>query len=123
MDREFYLALLRLIIFLPLVLLLAYLVVRYGLGHRVSLLRGQGQLEVLERLPLGPKHGLAVVRVAGRYFLLGLGEGTPALLAEIPDYPASGIQESEVPVYELTGGGEEAGPGGKFRFWKKRGSC
>lgn len=123
MDREFYLAVLRLIIFLPLVLLLAYAAVRYGLGRDWHSTRGRGELEILERLPLGPKNGLVVVRVAGRFFLIGLGDGVPALLAELPDYPSPEMQTSEIQVYELPPAGEGVSLKQRFKLGKKRDSC
>jgi flagellar protein FliO/FliZ len=99
MDRDLLLALLRLLIFFPLVLGLAYLTVRFGLGRATGRVAGPGQLELIERLPLSSKSNLAVVRCGGRYFLIGQGEGAPVLLAELPDYqalPATGEVEVEV---------------------------
>lgn len=100
MDGDFVLALLRLLIFLPLVLGLAYVTVRFGLGRAAGRVAGSGQLELIERLPLSNKSGLAVIRCGERYFLVGLGEGAPILLAELPDYPAAAAA-GEVQVYPL----------------------
>ncbi|ACX53112.1 flagellar biosynthetic protein FliO [Ammonifex degensii KC4] len=82
MDKELLWALLKLIIFLPLVLGLLYLTLRYGLGRRF--LPGRGQhLEVVEQIPLGPKAVLSLVRVGERYYLIGHGEGAVTLLKEL----------------------------------------
>ncbi|GFN24138.1 MAG: flagellar biosynthetic protein FliO [Thermoanaerobacteraceae bacterium] len=86
MERDLVLALLRLFLFLPLVLLLAYVTVRYGLGRAGALTPAADGLKVVARLPVGPKAALLVVRCGKRYFLIGVGEGPPALLAELPDY-------------------------------------
>ncbi|AKX93534.1 flagellar protein [Moorella thermoacetica] len=101
MDRELVLALVRLAIFLPLVLALAYITVRFGLGRVTGLATGSGNLEVLERVQLSNKTGLAVIRCGERYFLVGLGDGPPALLAELPDYPAEVAEAGEIKVYPL----------------------
>lgn len=101
MDRDFVLALLRLVIFLPLVLGLAYATVRLGLGRAAGRAVGPGQLELVERLPLNSKSGLAVVRCGDRHFLVGLGECAPVLLAELPDYPTVTATAGEVAVYPL----------------------
>ncbi|MBE3572676.1 MAG: flagellar biosynthetic protein FliO [Moorella humiferrea] len=115
MDRDFVLALLRLAVFLPLVLALAYVTVRLGAGRVGSRIAGPGRLEVVERLPLGSKSGLAVVRCGERYFLIGLGEGAPVFLTELPDYPAAAA--GEIPAYPLSYLGEEEGENGAMGPW------
>ncbi|NLW07568.1 MAG: flagellar biosynthetic protein FliO [Clostridia bacterium] len=103
MEQDMLMALLRLAIFLPLVLALAYLTVRYGLGRAMltKTATGNRQLEIVERLPLSNKAGLAVVRCGERYFLIGLGEGPPGLLTELPDYPVMAVTGGEVEMYPL----------------------
>lgn len=111
MEQDFTMALLRLFIFLPLVLLLAYATVKYGLGRAHFPLRGTGRLQVVARLPLGQKSALLVVRCGNRYFLLGVGEGPPVLLAELPDYT-----ENEVEVLEeLEENGEH-----RWKTWSQK---
>ncbi|MDN5361797.1 MAG: flagellar protein FliO/FliZ [Moorella sp. (in: firmicutes)] len=116
MDHDLLLALVRLAIFLPLVALLAYLTVRFGFGSATGLAAGSGELRLIERLQLNNKSGLAVVRCGERYFLVGLGEGPPALLAELPDYPATAAA-GDVRVFPLqtleTRGGDEVWARGK----------
>ncbi|MFH1035766.1 MAG: flagellar biosynthetic protein FliO [Pseudomonadota bacterium] len=46
---------------------------------------GGGAMRVIGRLPLGPKRGLALVEVADRVLLLGLGEQNISLLTTIDD--------------------------------------
>lgn len=101
MDRELVLALVRLAVFLPLVLVLAYITVRFGLGRVTGLAAGAGHLQVLERVQLSNKTGLAIIRCGDRFFLVGLGDGPPALLAELPDYPAGVAETGEIKVYPL----------------------
>jgi len=101
MDQDFARALLRVIIFLPLILTLAYLTVRFGMGRVTGTTSGDRQLEVIERLPLSSKAGLAVVRCGERYFLIGLGDGSPALLTELPDYPVMAAATREFKVCSL----------------------
>ncbi|WP_258359714.1 FliO/MopB family protein [Moorella sulfitireducens] len=124
MDREFVLALLRLVIFLPLVLGLAYVTLRLGMGRAAGRNVGPGQLELVERLPLSSKSGLAVVRCGDRHFLIGLGEGAPVFLAELPDYPAAVATGREVTVYPLRSLEEkekelpgQSHPGGVLAAW------
>lgn len=85
-DREFFWALLRLAIALPLVAGLAYLAVRYGLGRRVLMGRGR-YMQVIEQLPLGPKAYLTLVQVGRRYYLLAQQESSLILLQEFERLP------------------------------------
>jgi flagellar protein FliO/FliZ len=94
-DREFLLALIRLLIFFPLVLAGAYLTVKYGVGRFTPYTASNGFLQVVARLPVSPKSSLVVVRCGRRYFLIGVGEGPPVLLTELMDYG-----ESEMEVWE-----------------------
>ncbi|HBT47770.1 MAG TPA: flagellar biosynthetic protein FliO [Peptococcaceae bacterium] len=104
MDRELIAALFRLFLFLPLVLALAYVTVRYGLGRAGALAGGTGGMKIVARLPVGPKAALLVVRCGRRYFLIGVGEGPPALLAELPDYTegeaGEALEEKETSWWE-----------------------
>jgi flagellar biosynthetic protein FliO len=101
-EQDLAMALLRLLIFLPVVLALAYLTVRFGLGRAMTTTpAGSRQLEIMERLPLSNKAGLAVVRCGERYFLIGLGEGSPGLLTELPDYPLMAASSRELNLYPL----------------------
>ena len=101
MEQDFVMALLRVIIFLPIVLALAYLTVRFGMGRVTGTAVGGRQLEIIERLPLNNKTGLAVVRCGERYFLMGLGDNSLGLLTELPDYPVMAASTRELKVYSL----------------------
>lgn len=101
MDQDFAMALLRVIIFLPLTLALAYLTLRFGMGRVTGTPPGDRQLEVIERLPLSSKAGLVVVRCGDRYLLIGLGDGSPGLLTELPDYPVMAATTRELKAYSL----------------------
>ena len=88
MDWDFAWAVLRLVVLLPLVLVLAYMAVKFGVGRLVySSHPGTPGMQVLDRLPLGAKSSLIVVKVADRYFLLAHHEKTTGLIQELEDYP------------------------------------
>ncbi|HHX51437.1 MAG TPA: flagellar biosynthetic protein FliO [Clostridia bacterium] len=110
MEWEFWKALLRLAIFLPLVIGLAYWSIRFGATKGGYLTAASKNMRLMERLSLGPKTGLCIVQVAGRYYLLGVTEREVTFLQELTDYT-----ESE-PISE----GEKMA---LFRLWKgwKRG--
>jgi flagellar biosynthetic protein FliO len=87
---------------LGLVCLLAWGVLRLLARRGVG--RGRQMIEVRARCPLDPKRSLYVVEVAGRCFLIGAGDGSPSLLAELDraSLPAEGAPG------KLPGGGRFA---------------
>ncbi|HHW08101.1 MAG TPA: flagellar biosynthetic protein FliO [Clostridia bacterium] len=85
MEGDLWTAVLRVIIFLPLVVLLAYWSIKFG-ASRGQLWQGSGSMRVVERLPLGPKTGLCIVRVGEEYYLIGISEAGVSLLKELPHY-------------------------------------
>lgn len=66
---------------LGLVCVLAWVVLRLLARRGVG--RGRQMIEVRARCPLDAKRSLYVVEVAGRCFLIGAGDGSPSLLAEL----------------------------------------
>src|SRR5207237_8035165 len=66
---------------LGLVCLLAYLALRWLSRRGVG--QGRGPLQVLARCPLEPRRSVYLVEAAGRCFLIGVGDGPMALLAEV----------------------------------------
>ena len=97
MDIDFITAVLRLAIFLPLVILLAYVSLKYGLG-KVQKNSASSHMQVVDRVSLGPKAGLLVVKVAEEYFLLAVSEQQIQIIKELPGYPPV-----ESPSYAMTG--------------------
>jgi flagellar biosynthetic protein FliO len=63
------------------VCVVAWAVLRALTGKGVG--RASGAIRVVARCPLEPRRSLYVVEVAGRCFLVGVGEGPMAMLAEV----------------------------------------
>ncbi|NLO89015.1 MAG: flagellar biosynthetic protein FliO [Clostridia bacterium] len=96
MEWNLIFALLRIFILLPIVLFFIYIFIRYGLGRIVNPM-GQGYaMSVVDRLPVGPKSSLLVVRVAGKYYLIAQNEGSTTLLKELDSYPEISLGEGQV---------------------------
>jgi flagellar biosynthetic protein FliO len=85
---------------LGLVCLLAYLALR--LLSRRGLGRGEGPLRVLARCPLEPRRSVYLIETAGRCFLVGVGEGPMALLAEV-DRAALAAEPTPAPARGFAG--------------------
>jgi flagellar biosynthetic protein FliO len=77
---------------LGLVCLLAYVALRWLARRGVG--RSEGPLRVIARCALEPRRSVYVVQAAGRCFLVGVGDGPMALLAELD--PAA-VKATEVP--------------------------
>ncbi len=80
-------------LFGALALTLGLLAVAFAVLRRLPAVTGAraGGLELMQRLPLGPRQGVAVVRVAGRMIVVGVAEHGLSLLGEVTaeDWAAS----------------------------------
>jgi flagellar biosynthetic protein FliO len=90
---------------LGLVCLLAYVSLRFLARRGVG--RSSGPIRVLARCPLEPRRAVYLIEAAGRCFLVGVGDGPMAVLAELeaaaveraaaaPPAPQGGAAFSEV---------------------------
>lgn len=108
MAYSFWESLVRILLFLPLVLVLAYLMIKFGLSR--SLIRQQGRhLKVIDQVALSPKATINVVKVADKYYLIGATENQIVYLKEIDTYPEEDKRETShrfVEVLKKFKGGE-----------------
>lgn len=81
------LAFLRLAVALPLVLLLCVVLLKYLVPRMLSGMAGARRMRVVEQLSLGPKTGMSLVRVGGRYYLLAYHEGAVTVVKEMDELP------------------------------------
>lgn len=88
-SKDILFAFIRTIIALPLVLALAYVVIKYGLARRGLVKGEQGgrRMRVVEQMPLGPKGLLSLVEVGGRYYLLAHAETGVTVIKEYDTLP------------------------------------
>ncbi|MDY0001638.1 MAG: flagellar biosynthetic protein FliO [Polyangia bacterium] len=75
--------LLRTLIALLVVLVLAWVFLRWGLRRLLPGGATQGPLRVLGRLPLDGRRAVVLVEAAGRFLLLGVADGSVSLLSEL----------------------------------------
>lgn len=75
--------LLRTLLALVVVLVIAWILLRWGLRRLLPGGATPGPLEVLGRVPLDGRRAVVLVRAAGRYLVLGVGEGSVSLLVEL----------------------------------------
>jgi len=89
MDKELIFAFIRTIIALPVVVGLAYVVIKYGLARRGLAQGGTGgrRMRVVEQLPLGAKGLLHLVEVGDKYYLLAQSENGFTMIKELDRLP------------------------------------
>lgn len=75
--------LLSLVAVFAVVIVMAYFTAKF-IGGRFNARMATGGGRILENLPLAPNRSVCIVEIAGRVFLLGVGENV-SLLAEITD--------------------------------------
>lgn len=74
---------------LGVVCLVAWLALRFLAGRGVG--RAVGAVRVLARCPLEPRRSVYLIEAAGRCFLVGVGDGPMALLAELDGEKAKAL--------------------------------
>jgi flagellar biosynthetic protein FliO len=79
------------------VCLVAYLALRFLAGRGIG--RASGGVRVLARCPLEPRRSVYLIETAGRCFLVGVGDGPMALLAEVDAERA----RAEIPAPSTSG--------------------
>lgn len=118
-------ALLGMLTAVVVILLLAWLFTRYLAGRAPGAMRfsrnRNGNLRLLERMPMGREQYLAVVRAGETYLLLGVTGSQITLLRELSEQEASRWTEEEIGVPP------EGAPGASMPFrdalrevWKQR---
>ena len=91
MISDIYWYFLKLIFALPVVLFLAYYIVKFGLSRRFHLTGKGRSMQVIEQLPLGPKSVLSIVQVGQFYYLLAQQENGIVMLEKTDHLPETVI--------------------------------
>lgn len=87
-------AVLRIIVCLPIVGILAYLVIKYGLAKNYS--RTKGNLQLLEQVSVSPKATINIIRAGDEYFLVSATEKEVIVIKQLDNY-----QENNVPEFQF----------------------
>lgn len=100
MNNDLVWAMVRVLVALPLVLGLAYLVLKYGIARRYVMTTGNRRMRLVEQLPLGPKATLSLVTLGEAYFLLAHQDSSITLIKELGELPE--LEDIKIPnVVEL----------------------
>ncbi len=85
MSGDLVWAVVRLFVALPLILGLAYLILKYGLSRRYPVAGGKPRMKLVEQLPLGPKTTLSLVAFNGKHYLFAHQDNTIKLVKELDE--------------------------------------
>lgn len=99
MDYEFFGSLAKIIVFLPIVILLAYLSIRVGGGKMLKM--GQGKIiRVIEKVPLNNKTALSVVVINNKPYVVSSSEDEVKILMPLPEDCIDKLQEENKTLTE-----------------------
>ena len=88
--------LVQMVISVGLVCLLAYAILRWGLGRLAGAGNRTDKMEILDRLPVGPNRSIMVVRIASRFLVIGNTETGISLLSELSETDAREFADPQV---------------------------
>lgn len=99
MDSSFWLMLLKIIIFLPLVLILFYISVKFG-GSKLQSIQNGRMIKVLERVALSKDNSLVIVKIGEKGYVLASSNGKIEKLMELDDKELLEMESTkELPQY------------------------
>ena len=99
MDLQFFATLFKIIVFLPFVLMLIYISIKYGGGKLQDLQKGK-YMKVLDRLPLSKENSILVVKIGEKAYVISSAQGKIEIIFEIPKEDIIKIESSrEIPEY------------------------
>jgi len=100
MDLEFWTLLFKIIIFLPFILLILYLSLRYG-GNKLQKLQNGRYMKVLDRIALSKENSIIVVKIGEKAYAISSSSKDIQILFELPEEEISKIENiKELPQYD-----------------------
>ncbi|MBZ9688069.1 flagellar biosynthetic protein FliO [Clostridium estertheticum] len=100
MDLEFWTLLFKIIIFLPFILFILYLSLRYG-GNKLQKLQNGRYMKVLDRIALSKENSIIVVKIGEKAFAVSSSSKEINILFELPEGEISRIEKiKELPQYD-----------------------
>jgi flagellar protein FliO/FliZ len=99
MDGEFIASVIKIIIFLPIVLILAYLSLKLG-GGRMMNMGGGKLIRIVERVPLSGKSFLCVAVIDDKPYVVSSTEEKIEILMELPSESLDKIKKGEAGIKE-----------------------
>jgi flagellar protein FliO/FliZ len=81
-DTEFWMMILKLIVFLPCILLMIYLFVRIG-GNKFQSYQNSKFIKIIDRVPVSKENSLLVVKIGGRAYVMSSTKENMEIILEL----------------------------------------
>ena len=100
MDIEFWTLLFKITIFLPFILLLLYLSLKYG-GNKLQKLQNGRYMKVIDRIALSKENSIVVVKIGEKAYAISSSSKEINILFELPQEEITRIENiKELPQYD-----------------------
>lgn len=100
MDLQFLWMLFKIIIFLPFILLLIYISIKYG-GNKLQDIQNGRYIKILERAAISKENALLVVKIGEKGYVMSSVTGKLEIVSELEKEEISRIESARaIPQYE-----------------------
>jgi flagellar protein FliO/FliZ len=99
-DGEFWMLIFKIILFLPLILILLYLSLKYG-GNKLQKLQNGKYMKIIDRISLSKDNSIVVVKIGQKAYAISSCSKKIEILFELPKDEIIIIENSkDIPQYE-----------------------
>ncbi len=99
-DGEFWILLLKILVFLPFILLILYLSLKYG-GNKLQKLQDGRYMKILDRIALSKDNSIIVVKIGEKAYAVSSSSKEISILFELPQEEIVNIENTKaIPQYE-----------------------
>jgi flagellar protein FliO/FliZ len=99
-EVEFWILLLKILVFLPFILLILYLSLKYG-GNKLQKLQDGRYMKILDRVSLSKDNSIIVVKIGEKAYAISSSSKEIRILFEVPQEEITSIQNNrDIPQYE-----------------------
>jgi flagellar protein FliO/FliZ len=99
-DGEFWILIIKIMLFLPLILLLLYISLKYG-GNKLQKLQDGKYMKMLDRIAISKDNSVVVIKIGEKAYAISSSSSKIEILFELPKEDIVTIENSkEMPQYE-----------------------
>lgn len=84
MDSQFFLMLIKIIIFLPLIIFLIYLFIKYG-GNKLQDIQSGKYIKIIERVPLSKENNLLIIKIGEEGYVISSTQNKIEIMMELSE--------------------------------------